>query len=244
PVFNVVAELKGVEKPNEYVILSAHFDSWSAASGATDNGTGTITMLEALRILKQVYPQPKRTILVGHWNGEEQGLNGSRAFTEDHPEVIAGAHILFNQDNGTGRITSLSGGPIADAGPRVAGYLGALPRELSQWIRYTPTGGQASGGSDHASFACHQVAALSLGALGWDYSNTTWHTDRDTFDKVVESDLRQNATLTAMLAYLASEDPAPMGRTLVNPLPGGTNGQPGTWRPCTPATRATPANGR
>jgi len=244
PVFNVVAELKGVEKPNEYVILSAHFDSWSAASGATDNGTGTITMLEALRILKQVYPQPKRTILVGHWNGEEQGLNGSKAFTEDHPEVIAGAHLVLNQDNGTGRITSLSGGPIADAGPRVAGYLGALPGALSQWIRYTPVGGQATGGSDHASFACHKVAALSLGALGWDYSNTTWHTDRDTYDKVVESDLRQNATLTAMLAYLASEDPTPMGRTVVDPLPGGTNGQPGTWRPCTPATRATPANGR
>ncbi len=244
PVFNVVAELKGVEKPNEYVVLSAHFDSWSAASGATDNGTGTVTMLEALRILKQVYPQPKRTILVGHWNGEEQGLNGSKAFTEDHPEVIAGLHLLLNQDNGTGRITSLSGGPIADAGPRVAGYLGALPRELTQWIRYTPTGGQASGGSDHASFACHKVAALSLGALGWDYSNTTWHTDRDTYDKVVESDLRQNATLTAMLAYLASEDPQPMGRTVVDPLPGGTNGQPGTWRPCTPATRSTPANGR
>ena len=244
PVFNVIAELKGVEKPDEYVVLSAHFDSWSAASGATDNGTGTVTMLEALRILKQVYPQPKRTILVGHWNGEEQGLNGSKAFTEDHPEVIAGLHLLLNQDNGTGRITSLSGGPIADAGPRVAGYLGALPRELTQWIRYTPTGGQASGGSDHASFACHKVAALSLGALGWDYSNTTWHTDRDTYDKVVESDLRQNATLTAMLAYLASEDPQPMGRTVVDPLPGGTNGQPGTWRPCTPATRSTPANGR
>ncbi len=65
------------EKPNEYVMLSAHFDSWDGSSGATDNGTGTIAMLEAMRILKTAYPKPKRTILVGHWIGEEQGLNGS-----------------------------------------------------------------------------------------------------------------------------------------------------------------------
>src|SRR5206468_5612041 len=71
PVFNVVGEVKGSAKPNEYVMLSAHFDSWDGASGATDNGTGTITMLEAMRILRQVYPNPKRTIIAGHWTGEE-----------------------------------------------------------------------------------------------------------------------------------------------------------------------------
>ena len=242
PVFNVIAELKGVEKPDEYVVLSAHFDSWSAASGATDNGTGTITMLEAMRILRQVYPRPKRTILVGHWNGEEQGLNGSKAFSEDHPEVVAGLQALFNQDNGTGRISSLSGGPLLDAGPRLARYLGELPSALSSQLRFTPTGSQATGGSDNASFVCYKTPAFSLGALGWDYSNTTWHTDRDTYDKVVASDLMHNATLTAMLAYLASEDPERIGRTLIDPLPGGgMNGQPATWRPCTPAQRALPA---
>jgi carboxypeptidase Q len=111
PVHNVIAEMKGTEKPNEYIILSAHFDSWSASSGATDNGTGTITMMEAMRILRAVYPNPKRTIIVGHWNGEEQGLNGSRAYSEDHPEVVNGLHALFNQDNGTGRIVNLSRRP-------------------------------------------------------------------------------------------------------------------------------------
>src|SRR5690606_26761259 len=80
PAFNIIAAIKGVEKPDEYVILSAHFDSWDGASGATDNGTGTLTMMEAARILKKVYPNPKRTILVGLWGSEEQGLNGSRAF--------------------------------------------------------------------------------------------------------------------------------------------------------------------
>ncbi len=241
PVFNVVAELKGTEKPNEYVVLSAHFDSWSAASGATDNGTGTITMLEALRILKQVYPNPRRTIIVGHWNGEEQGLNGSRAFSEDHPEVVNGLHALFNQDNGTGRIVSLSGGPIAGAGARLEGYLKEIPNELTRFIRFQPTGGQATGGSDHASFVCHRAPAYSLGALGWDYSSTTWHTDRDTFDKVVASDLKHNATLTAMLAYLASEDATFQAHQVIDPLPAGFNGQPAEWRACTPAQRQPPA---
>ncbi|MDB5208477.1 MAG: family metallo-hydrolase, partial [Flavisolibacter sp.] len=98
PTFNTVAEIKGTEKPAEYVILSAHFDSWDGASGATDNGTGTLVMMEAMRILKKLYPNPKRTILVGHWSSEEQGLNGSRAFVEDHPEIVQGIQAVFNQD--------------------------------------------------------------------------------------------------------------------------------------------------
>ena len=76
PVFNTVATIKGTTKPDEYIVLSAHFDSWDASSGATDNGTGTITMLEAMRILKMVYPHPARTIIAGHWSGEEKGAGG------------------------------------------------------------------------------------------------------------------------------------------------------------------------
>jgi hypothetical protein len=70
PVNNVIAEIKGSELPNEYIVLSAHYDSWDGGSGATDNGTGTVTMLEAMRILKKLSPHPRRTILVGHWGGE------------------------------------------------------------------------------------------------------------------------------------------------------------------------------
>ena len=86
PTFNTIARIPGTELPDEYVVLSAHFDSWDGGTGATDNGTGTLTMMEAARILKKVYPNPKRTIIVGLWGSEEQGLNGSRAFVEDHPE--------------------------------------------------------------------------------------------------------------------------------------------------------------
>ena len=117
PVFNTIAEIRGVEKPDEYVMLSAHFDSWDGASGATDNGTGTITMLEAARLLSLAYPKPKRTIIIGHWSGEEQGLNGSRAWAADHPEVVQQLQALFNQDNGTGRIQTIGTQGLLGAGP-------------------------------------------------------------------------------------------------------------------------------
>ncbi|OLD43530.1 MAG: hypothetical protein AUI63_07690, partial [Gemmatimonadetes bacterium 13_1_40CM_2_60_3] len=116
PVFNVIAELRGSEKPDEYVLLSAHLDSWDAASDATDNGSGTLLMMEAMRIFNAVYPHPRRTILAVHWGGEEQGLNGSRAFASQHSDIVNGLQALFNQDNGTGRIVSISMSGFAGAG--------------------------------------------------------------------------------------------------------------------------------
>jgi carboxypeptidase Q len=207
PVFNTVARIPGTEKPNEYVMLSAHFDSWDGSSGATDNGTGTVTMLEAMRILKQLYPHPRRTILVGHWSGEEEGEVGSSAFRDDHPDVMKGLQALFNQDNGTGRIVRMSAAGIPDADVHIRGWLDRIPTELRSQIQYGGVGGPAGGGSDDFSFSCAGLPAFGLGALSWDYSNVTWHTGHDTFDKVVFDDLKSNATLTAMLAYLASEDP-------------------------------------
>lgn len=105
PVYNTIAELKGTEHPDQYVMLSAHLDSWDAGSGATDNGTGTIVMLEAMRLLKLAYPHPERTILAGHWSGEEEGEIGSSAFAADHPEVLKGLQAQLTQDNGTGTLT-------------------------------------------------------------------------------------------------------------------------------------------
>ena len=128
--FNTIGEIKGTEKPNEYVILSAHFDSWDGGTGATDNGTGTIVMMEAMRILKKVYPNPKRTILVGHWGSEEQGLNGSRAFVEDHPEIIQNIQAVFNQDNGTGRVINLSGQGFLYAYDYLGRWLTKVPETI------------------------------------------------------------------------------------------------------------------
>jgi carboxypeptidase Q len=212
PVFNSIATIKGSQKPDEYVVLSAHFDTWDAGSGTTDNGTGTITMMEALRILKKVYPNPKRTIIVGHWSGEEQGLNGSRAWAKDHPEVVKGLQALFNQDNGTGRIVNFSGQGFTTASANIAKWMANIPNEISRNISLSFPGSPSGGGSDNASFVCYGAPAFGLGATSWDYGTYTWHTNRDTFDKIVLDDLKNNATLTAMLAYLASEDPETLSR--------------------------------
>ena len=224
PVYNVIGEIKGATKPNEYVVLSAHFDSWEGHSGATDNGTGSITMMEAMRILKTVFPKPSRTILVGLWSGEEQGLNGSGSFAADHPEIATGLQFAFNQDNGTGRIVSIGPTILPENGPRLAQYMSAMPRELTEWVRMQPPG-MYSSGSDHLSWLCRGAPAANLNALSWDYGLTTWHTNRDSYDKVMQDDLRNNATLAAMLAYMASEDPQRTSRTLLDPMPKQANGQ-------------------
>jgi Zn-dependent M28 family amino/carboxypeptidase len=191
PVFNTIAEIRGREKPDEYVILSAHFDSWDAGSGATDNGTGTTTMLEAMRILRSAYPYPRRTILAGHWSGE------------------AGAHF--------------------------GAWLTRIPGEISRNITLSFPGNPAGGGSDHAAFACYGAPAFGLSSNSWEYGTYTWHTNRDTFDKISFDEIRNNATLTAMLAYLASEDPVTLGRAR-RVMGTDRPGRPQTWPECqTPA---------
>ena len=239
PVFNVIAEIKGADTPDEYVMLSAHFDSWDGSSGATDNATGTVTMLEAMRLLKTAYPHPKRTILVGHWSGEEQGLNGSRAFAADHPGIVQGLQALFNQDNGTGRIVTLSGMGLTTASGFIATWTAQLPDELSRNIDFSFPGLPSTGGSDYLAFLCSDAPGFNLGSLGWNYGTYTWHTNRDTYDKIVLDDLRSNAVLTAMLVYLAAEDPERVPRTRrVMPLNAQT-GQPIAWPTCaTPARSA------
>ncbi len=232
PVFNTIAEIRGSEKPDEYIVLSAHIDSWDGASGATDNGTGTLTILEAMRIIKAAYPNPKRTIIAGHWNSEEQGLNGARAFAADHPEVVQGLQALYNQDNGTGRITRVSMQGLTRAGEYFARWLSLLPQEISQHIDLMMPGEPGGGGSDYAAFVCAGAPSFFPFAHRWSYFPYTWHTNRDTFDKIVFDDLKNNATLFAMLAYLASEEDEMMPRDQrVLPLSDST-GEQMTWPEC------------
>lgn len=229
PTFNTIAEIKGTEKPNEYVILSAHFDSWDGGTGATDNGTGTLTMMEAMRILKKIYPNPKRTILVGHWGSEEQGLNGSRAFVADHPEIVPNIQAVFNQDNGTGRVVNLSGQGFLNAYNYLGRWLTQVPEAIRTPIQTSFPGAPGTGGSDFASFVAAGAPAFNLSSLSWLYGTYTWHTNRDTYDKIVFDDVRSNAILTAILAYMASEDPVKTSRDK-SVLPINTQtGQPGTW---------------
>jgi carboxypeptidase Q len=240
PVFNVVAELKGSALPNEYVMLSAHFDSWDGGSGATDNATGSITMLEAMRLLKLAYPNPRRTILVGHWSGEEQGLNGSRGFVKDHPDIVNGLQALFNQDNGTGRIENMSASGFPDASASLARYLARVPADITRNIKFSFPGNPSGGGTDHAAFVSCGAPGFNLGSGDWDYGRYTWHTNRDTYDKISFDDVKLNAALAAMLVYLASEDTVRVSRDKRTVFATGQGGQPGSWPECRDALRVTP----
>jgi hypothetical protein len=232
PIFNTIAEVRGSERPDEYIVLSAHFDTWDGASGTTDNTTGSVVMMEAARILKKVYPNPKRTIVIGLWGAEEQGLIGSRAFAADHPEVVEGLQAVFNQDNGTGRVSNISMQGLTGAASHFTQWLSAVPGEITQHIRLNIPGTPGGGGSDYASFICSGAPTFSLSSLNFHYFEYTWHTNLDTFDKLVLDDVMNNATLTAMLTYMASEDPerVPRDRRVmpVNPR----TGQQRQWPEC------------
>lgn len=227
PTFNTIAEIKGTEKPDEYVILSAHFDSWDGGTGATDNGTGTIMMMEVMRVLKEVYPNPKRTILVGHWGSEEQGLNGSRAFVEDHPEMMEKIQALFNQDNGTGRVANVSGQGFVDSYEYLGRWMSKVPREITRDIETSFPGNPGGGGSDYASFVAAGVPAFSLSSLSWSYFNYTWHTNLDTYDKIVFDDVQNNVIMAAIMVYMACEEPEMVSREVRVPI--GRNGEPTEW---------------
>ncbi|CAN5165391.1 M28 family metallopeptidase [soil metagenome] len=212
PTFNTIAEIPGTEKPDEYIILSAHYDSWDGGTGATDNGTGSITMMEVARILNEVYPNPRRTILVGLWGSEEQGLNGSRAFVEDNPDIVDGLQALFNQDNGTGRVESIHGEGFLHSYEYFSRWLEPVPTDVLRHIETSFPGLPSGGGTDHASFVAAGAPAFMMRSLSWDYWNYTWHTNRDTYDKLVFDDLKNNVKLIATLAYMASEDPETFDR--------------------------------
>jgi Zn-dependent M28 family amino/carboxypeptidase len=238
PQFNVIAELKGTELPDEYVLLGAHLDSWHAATGATDNATGSVMMMEAMRLLKRAYPNPRRTIIVGLWGPEEMGATGSRAFREDHPEVVEGLQVAFNQDNGTWRIERIEAQGLLYAGQHIARWVSQVPEEISRHITLEFPGGQNNTGSDHVSFLCAGAPSFRLQSAYDEYRQYTWHTNRDTFDKIVFDDLKNNATLAAMLVYAASEDPerVPRERALLPIDP--RTGEPRQWVRCGAARRS------
>jgi hypothetical protein len=224
PVFNAIARIPGSAQPEEFVILGGHYDSWDGGSGTLDNGTGAVVIMEAMRILKAAVPNPRRTIIGALWNGEEQGLNGSRAFVEDHPEILERTHTAFNSDHGTGPVTFIPMQGFAAAGGYFGDWLARVPSAYADLVTLEIPGSPESGGTDHASFVCAGVPAFSfhvgagrsddlpMGTNRWDTSIYTWHTNRDTFDKIIFEDLRDDAVMTAMLVYLAAADPESMPR--------------------------------
>ena len=195
-------------------MLSAHFDSWDGSLRRDrqrhrhdHDARGDAHPEEGLSEARSARSSS------GTGAGEEQGLNGSRAFAEDHPEIVKGLQALFNQDNGTGRIVNFVGRRASRRRAATSRkWMAKLPAEISAQHHAQLPRRAGRRRHDNASFVCYGAPAFGLGATSWDYGTYTWHTNRDTFDKIVFDDLKNNATLTAMLVYLASEDPETLSR--------------------------------
>lgn len=208
--YNVLAEIKGTDRKlmDEVVMLGAHLDSWHGATGATDNAAGSAVMMEAVRILKTLGIQPRRTIRIALWSGEEQGLHGSKNYVKNHladPATMelkpghAKISTYFNLDNGTGKIRGI--------------YLQgneACRSIFSQWFK--PFGDLGSstvtisntGGTDHLSFDAVGIPGFQFIQDPIEYSTRTHHTNMDSYDHLLADDLKQAATIIAAFVYNAA----------------------------------------
>lgn len=204
--YNAIAEIAGTDKKNEVVMLGAHLDSWHAATGATDNGIGSAIMMEAARILKAIGVKPRRTIRVALWSGEEQGLLGSKAYVREHfgtyenpkPEFPT-FNGYFNVDSGTGRIRGASiFGPKAAAAVLRDAF---APFEDFGIVGATTTRSRRSGGTDSTSFNEAGLPGIGLGQDPIQYQSHTWHTNLDTYERIVEEDVKRAAIAVAGAVY-------------------------------------------
>jgi carboxypeptidase Q len=205
-VYNTVAEIKGTEKPDEVVILGAHLDSWDLGTGSTDNGTGSMAVLEAARALAKLNLKPKRTIRFVLFSGEEEGLCGSVKYVEAHKAELEKISGVLVHDTGTGKVLTLALHDNYQDREIVDQVLAPL-KELRL---LEPTMMHMSG-TDHLSF--NDVGVPGFWALqdGAEYSKTH-HSQSDTFDKVWKDDLNQGAQVLAAWAYNTAQLPAMLPR--------------------------------
>lgn len=210
--FNLIAEIPGTDLKDEVVMIGAHFDSWQSGTGATDNAAGSAAMMEALRILKAVGAKPRRTIRIGLWGGEEQGLLGSRAYVKEHfadPLALSQTgqvkpeheklSCYFNIDNGTGRIRGVwSQGNLAVA------------KIFEQWaeplrdLGVTIISPRSVTSTDHLSFEAVGLPGFQFVQERLEYNSRTHHSNMDTVDHVQRDDMVQMATVVAVFAYNAA----------------------------------------
>lgn len=210
--FNAIAEIPGTDKADEVVMLGGHLDSWHAATGATDNAIGVSVMMEAARILKAIGARPRRTIRVALWSGEEQGLLGSQAYVKEHfgtfenpkPEYQKFAGY-FNIDSGTGRAR----GATVFGPPEAAAVLRAVLVPFADLgvIGATSTNSRRRGGSDHTSFNEAGLPGIGMNQDPIEYQTHSWHTNLDTYERIVPEDAIKSATIIAAAVYhLATRD--------------------------------------
>ncbi len=202
---NIVAEIPGQKKPDEVVMIGAHFDSWHSGTGATDNGAGSAVMMEVMRILKTLNVPLDRTVRIGLWSGEEEGLFGSRAYVKQHFADINTGEVkpeqakfdaYLNLDNGSGKIRGvwLEGND-------------AIRPLFEKWMApfrdmgVTTTSLRHTGGTDHLSFDDAGLPAFQFIQDPLDYGTVTHHSDMDTYPHAIPEDLMQASAVIATLVY-------------------------------------------
>lgn len=241
--YDTIAEIPGGDRKDELVMLGAHLDSWHSGTGATDNGAGTVVMMEAVRILKALDVHPRRTIRIGLWSGEEEGLLGSQGYVEQHfgsrprmddpnmkdtPTLLrrdagpvtvkpeqAKVSGYFNVDNGTGKIRGV--------------YLQeneAVAPIFQEWMKpfkdlgMTTLTMRNTGGTDHLSFDAVGIPGFQFIQDPVEYETRTHHSNMDVYDRLQPEDLKQMAVIVASFVYeTAMRDQMLPRKPIEKPLP-------------------------
>ncbi|HYX54292.1 MAG TPA: M20/M25/M40 family metallo-hydrolase [Candidatus Limnocylindrales bacterium] len=225
--WNTIAEIPGTDKKDELVMLGAHLDSWHTGTGATDNGAGSVVMMEAVRIIKALGLKPRRTIRIGLWTGEEQGLLGSQWYVAQHfgtrpeskdpdrkgdPTVIrreagpmtikpeqAKVSAYFNVDNGTGKIR----GVYMQENAQVEPIFEAWMKPFTD-LGMTTLSMRNTGGTDHLSFDAVGIPGFQFIQDPIEYDTRTHHSNMDVYDRLQPDDLKQAAVIVASFVYMAA----------------------------------------
>ncbi|MCX7549818.1 M28 family peptidase [Xanthomarina sp. F2636L] len=218
---NVIAELTGTDKKlkSETILVGAHFDSWHAGTGATDNGANSIVLVEALRILKSIGYQPKRTIKIGLWGGEEQAFLGSAAFAKNHYGIlgekpnIASTKVsaYLNLDNGAGAIRGLYLQDNALAKPVFKEVFSSIS-DITEGILTI----ENTLSTDHETFDHYNIPAFQFIQDPLDYNSVTHHSEMDLLEYVPEQDVIKNAVIMAWTIYSLSENKEKVPRKIKN----------------------------
>jgi carboxypeptidase Q len=254
--WNTIAEIPGTDKKDEVVMLGAHLDSWQGGTGATDNGAGSVAVMEAMRILKAVGAKPRRTIRVALWSGEEQALYGSKAYVAQHfasrPEPSpedkdkpfylrkktwpitpkpehAKLSVYFNLDNGSGKIRGIYSEDNAAVVPIFEDWF-----EPFHDLGATVVTMNQTGGTDHQSFDDVGLPGFQFVQDQLEYETRTHHTNMDLYERLQKNDLMQASVILASFAYNAAMRDGMMPR---KPMP---REETEPTRPSSPAAPKSP----
>jgi carboxypeptidase Q len=237
PGHDVIGEIPGTDPAlkDQVVMMGGHLDSWIAGTGATDNGAGSIIALEAMRILRALKMQPRRTIRIGLWGGEEQGLFGSAGYVSSHfgsatysdkpeeqavpmfirqptgPIVVKPEHskldAYFNADNGSGKFLGI----FTEGNALVASIFQQWAAPISD-LGFTTISMRNTGSTDHASFDMVGLPGFQFIQDPRDYESRSHHTNLDTYERLSETDLKQAAVVMAIFVYNTAQRDAMLPR--------------------------------